>query len=145
MKKLLFLLSFGVTCLFMQAQQTDTWKIKWNKKTLLETGQQDETANTKKISRSDLDKKYCLEITYKESDSKKEKEWKRSFMLFDDKDQELMRKDSTRIVKISAADLKKLFGDKNKIKLYTIAIPTDPEVAARVRVRRIHLLTLELQ
>ena len=65
-------------------------------------------------------------------------------MFFDENDQELSRKDNTRNAKITAAELKKLFGDKKKIKIYTIAVPTDPDLAARVRVRRMHLCTLEL-
>ena len=125
--------------------QTDSWKIKWNKKTILETGKENEIVNTKKIKRTDLDKNYYLEIAYKEADSKKEKEWTRSFLLFDENDVELLRKDSTRKVKINAAELKKIFAGKKKIRIYTIALPTDPNMAARVRIRRVHLCTLELQ
>jgi hypothetical protein len=147
MKKIFLLLSLGLTYLLLQAQnaQPDSWKIKWNNKVILETSKSDEAANTRKIKSSDLKKNYFLEISYKEADPKKEKEWTRSFMFFDESDKEVLRKDSTRTTKISAADLKKLFGDKKKIKIYTIAIPTDPDMAARVRVRRVHLCTLELQ
>jgi hypothetical protein len=146
MKKIFLLLSLGLTYLLLQAQnaQPDSWKIKWNKKVILETSKTNETANTRKIKSADLKKNYVLEISYKESDAKKEKEWIRSFMVFDESDNEILRKDSTRNTMITASELKKLFGDKKKIKIYTIAIPADPDLAARVRVRRAHLCTLEL-
>ena len=147
MKKLFLLLSLIGTYMFSEAQtqKTDSWKIKWNKKTILDAAKENETANTKKIAKAELSKKYCLEIAYKESDPAKEKEWNRSFLFFGDTDNELLRKDSTRNVKITAAELKKLFGDQKKIRIYTMAIPSDPDLAARVRVRRVHLCTLELQ
>ena len=147
MKKMFVLLTLGLTYLIINAQtaQPDSWKITWNNKVILETNKSDETANVRKIKSSDLNKSCFLEINYKEADAKKEKEWIRSFMLMDENDKELLRKDSTRNVKIAAAELKKLFGEQKKVKIYTIAIPADPGLAARVRVRRVHLCTLELQ
>jgi hypothetical protein len=149
MKKFFFIITLAFSWLFSQAQpqtlQADSWKIKWNKKTILETGKENEAINTKKIKKDDLKKKCVLEITYKEADKEKEKQWTRSLLFFDEKDNQLLKKDSTHSVTINGADLKKLFGDKKKIKIYTIAIPTDPGLAARVRVRRVHLCTLELQ
>jgi len=143
MKNLLVLLSLSLTLTAM-GQTADSWKVCWNKKVLLKTGKEDETANTKKINAADLNKKYSLEISYKESSDKDLKDWKRSILFFNESDNPL-RKDSTRSVKLSAAELKTLFGDKKKIKIYTVAIPSDPNRAAQVRVRRVHLCTLELQ
>lgn len=129
----------------MEVVKENSWTIKWNKKVLLQTSEENETANTRKIKKADLSKKYCLEIIYKESDPAKEKEWKRSFLFFGNTDNEVLRKDSTLNIKIPAAELKKLFSNQKKIRIYTMAIPTDPDLAARVRVRRVHLCTLELQ
>ena len=144
MKKLLLFLNFSLITMSLFAQ-TDSWKIKWNKKIILETSKEDETANTQKINLADRGKACFLEISYKEADPKSVKALRRSFLLFDENDKQLLKKDSTRSATISAAELKKLFGDKTKIKIYTVAIPTDPRLAARVRVRRVHLCTLELQ
>jgi hypothetical protein len=147
MKKIFTLLTLGLALSSFKEKnaEPDSWKITWNKKIILQTSKSDEAANVRKIKAGDLKKNYTLEISYKESDPKKEKEWIRSFMIFDEKDAELLRKDSTRYAKISAAELKKLFGNNKKLKIYTIAIPSDPEMAARVRVRRVHLCTLQLQ
>lgn len=146
MKKLFLLLSFICINMLSQSQslKADAWIIKWNNKTILETGKENQSLNTKKIKKTDLDKKYCLEITYKEADRTKEKDWNRSFLIYGETDNEIFRKDSTRNAKIPAIELKKLFGDQKKIRIYTMTIPTDPNLAARVRVRRVHLCTLEL-
>ena len=146
MKKLSLLLSLCSLTLLVQAQKlsADSWKISWKKKVIIETTLENESANTRKIKSSDLAKNYILEISYKEGDVKKQKEWKRSFMFFNETDNELLRKDSTGDWKVTATELKKIFGGKKKIKIYTMALPTDPNMAARVRVRRVHLCTLEL-
>jgi len=143
MKKILLIsiLIFGYSVMHAQS---DFWKITWNKKVILQTGENNESDKLRKIKAADLEKNYILEISYKEADAAK-REWIRSFMIFDEKDQQLLRKDSTRNMKITAAQLKKLFGDKKKLMIYTIAIPSDPDMAARVRVRRFHLCTLQLQ
>ena len=128
-----------------QNAQPDSWKITWNKKIILQTSTSNEAANVRKIRSADLNKNYILEISYKEADPKKEKEWTRSFIFFDETDSEIARRDGARKWKVTAAELKKFFGDKKKIKIYTIAIPTDPNLAARVRVRRVHLCTLVVE
>jgi hypothetical protein len=144
MKKLLLFLNLSFITMSLPAQ-TDSWKIKWGKKIILEAVKEDEAANTQKINKAGLGKPFFLEISYTEADPKSVKALRRSFLLFDETDKELLKKDSTRSAKISAAELKKFFGDKTKIKIYTVAIPTNPRLAATVRVRRVHLCTLELQ
>ncbi|HEX7905285.1 MAG TPA: hypothetical protein VF487_15540 [Chitinophagaceae bacterium] len=142
MKNLLLLLTFLSTAFLSQAQ--DSWKIKLNQKVLLSAAAEDEAKNTKKIKRIELNKPGNLEVLYKEMPVKTG--WQRSLLLFDEKDMELWRKDNSKaITKISNATLKKLFAGKNKIEIYTISLPTDPNKAAAVRVRRVHLCTLELK
>ncbi|MBL7741753.1 MAG: hypothetical protein JNK14_21215 [Chitinophagaceae bacterium] len=128
----------------MEVLKENSWTIKWNKKVLLTATSENESANTRKLKKTELSKKYFLEINYKEADPVKAKEWKRSFLFFGDTENELLRKDSTQSVKIAAAELKKLFGKQKKIRIYTLSIPTDPDLAARVRVRRVHVCTLML-
>jgi hypothetical protein len=147
MKKIFLstLIFFSHLLSYAQDKKSDYWKLTWNKKPILQTSTSDETANTLKIKAADLKKSYMLELTYKEADAAKGKSWIRSFMLLDESGNELWRKDSTHLLKITAAELKKLFAGKKQLKIYTIAIPSDPDLAARVRVRRVHLCTLKLQ
>ena len=142
MKNLILLLTFLSTVFVSQAQ--DSWKIKLNKKVLLSATAEDEVKNIKKIKSVELNKPGYLEVLYKEMPVKTG--WQRSLLFFDENDTELWRKDNSKAAtKISNAILKKLFTGKNKIKIYTISLPTDPNKAAAVRVRRVHLCTLELK
>ncbi len=145
MKKILLFTALVIGWSFSQAQTLDSWRIRWNNKTILETNKESESANIRKISKNDLKKNYTLNIRYTEASEKKESDWTRSFLFFDDKGEQLMKKDSTRNLTLKSSELKKLFAGNKKIKIYTIAIPTDPELASRVRVRRVHLCTLELK
>jgi hypothetical protein len=147
MKKIFFLLSLGFVCLFAQAQkdQHDSWTVKLNKKVILDAFKYGETANTRTIKSSDLDKKSSLEIIYHQGDPEQAKTWNRTFIFMDENEHELLRKDSTLHATISGSVLKKLFGDKKTIRIYTIALPTNLDIASRVRVSRLHLCTLELQ
>jgi hypothetical protein len=142
MKRIYGLLIFIFTTMFANAQ--DSWKIKLNSKVVLSATTDDETTNTRKIKRTELDGKGSLDVLYKSS--KPATEWIQSLMFYGETDNEVFRKDSvTGTTQIKLATLKELFGTKSKIRIYTIAIPSDPDLAARVRVRRVHLCTLELQ
>jgi hypothetical protein len=141
MKK--FLLLGLITMLALAVHAQDTWTIKLNNKTII-TGKSDQKVNTKQVKRSELGKPGSLQVIYKQSPP--QTGWKRSILLFDENDVELSRIDSlTAKSKITSATLKKGFEGKKEIRVYTIALPTDPAIAAAVRVRRIHLGTLELK
>src|SRR6185503_406854 len=109
MKKIPLLLSLSFVYMLLQAQkaQPDSWKITWNKKVIIESSKSDETTNIRKIKAADFKKNYVLQISYKESDPKKIKEWNRTFMIFNESDNEISRKDSTRNWRITASELKK--------------------------------------
>ena len=140
MKKIYFLAACLFSALFLSAQ--DSWKITLSNKALLRTTTEDEHANTKAISATAWNGKGKLEVCYTEKPAKKD--WRRSILFTDENDNEIIRKDGTGRVKISLAELKQAFAGKKKISIYTISLPTDPDLAARVRVRRVHLCTLEL-
>ena len=141
MKKLL-LLSL-ITTLAFAVHAQDTWTIRLNNKTVI-TGKTDADVPVKIIKRSELGKPGSLQVFYKQSPS--DTKWKRSILLFDENDVEISRIDSlTAKSKISTATMKKGFAGKKEIRIYTIALPTDPALAAAVRVRRVHMGTLELK
>jgi hypothetical protein len=144
MKNLLLLVFLGAYTM-TNAQTQDSWKIKWGNKALLSASTENEKANTRSLKKTDLSKNAFLEIDYKEADPAKEKKWVRSFLFFDENDNELLRKENTRNLKLSSAELTKLFGDRKKLRIYTVSLPSDPALAATVRVRRVHLCSLELK
>jgi hypothetical protein len=82
------------------------------------------------------------------ANAKNESSYNRSFSLVDDKDAELKLSFMSRVVGNTYVSLKNFFEQAQKgktYKLYTIAIPKDPNVAATVRVRRILLCNVTVK
>jgi hypothetical protein len=121
-------------------QKKDNWKISLNKKTLLNSSEQDEMLNTKKIKSREWNKTGYLEIIYNEADPGI---WRRSFQLDDKNGNQLFSKDSTTKTKIPLGFLRKLFNGKKEVRIYTIVSPLNPAIA--VRMQRVHLCTLNMQ
>lgn len=73
-----------------------------------------------------------------------QKDWKRSFMIFDESDRELIKLSVPKkdMYEISVTKLLVKLRKDEIYSLYTIAIPTDPKRAAVVRVRRVLLCKL---
>ena len=139
MKRFFLIAALILSGLFVNAQD-GKWKIKINGKTLLYTSIEDEKINTKKINSSDWRKSGYLEIIYTEADPSF---WRRSFLFTDEKDNQLLSKDSTTKAKIPLFTLRKLFAGKKEVVIYTVASPVNPDIA--IRIRRVHLCTLKLR
>ncbi|MEO7393975.1 MAG: hypothetical protein ABIU11_03480 [Chitinophagaceae bacterium] len=138
MKKIFVIVSLFFTAIVTNAQM-GSWKIRVSCKTILATSNEDEKINTKKITAAQWKKSGNLEIIFKETDPDT---WRRSFLLFDAEDNQLLSKKSTNHAKISLASLRKLFAGKKEIRIYTVISPLDPNIA--IRVPRVHLCTLQL-
>lgn len=140
MKKLFLLLPVFFTALLAGAQ--DGWSVRLNNKTLLNAAKENEQANSRTIKASEWKKNGSLEVIFKKPEAREG--WIRYIVFVDENDNELTRKEAAKQVKISLTLLKKLVAGKTKIKIYTFSLPADPDLAARVRVRRVHLCTLVL-
>ncbi len=139
MKRIFILLGFILTT-FTASAQSDSWIITINNKTIINTNNEDEKKNTKKVKPEEWKKNGFLEIRYKEANPNT---WWRSFLFYDKDDNELARKDSVLNYKINLKDLIKKFPGKKEIRIYTTISPKDPNMA--IRIRRVHLCTLQLQ
>ena len=129
-----------MAAILSQAQDPqDSWKIKLNNKVLLSTSEENETKNVKNFPATEWKKNGYLEITFKDAYPNT---WKRSFLFNDEKDEQLLAKDSVTSVKLTIASLRKLFAGKKQIRIYTIIAPLNPDIA--IRIRRVHLCTLLL-
>ena len=124
------------------AYSQDSWKIIHNSVLLLQSKEEDPAKNTFAIRIPSLSKAGFLSVTYTENP--KQKDWKRTLMIVDENDSEFFRKEGSS-VKIENNLLRSYFKKSNVLKVYTMALPSDPEKAALVRVRRIHLATITLK
>ena len=114
----------------------DRWTIQLNSKTLLTANEEDTSKNV--VKSGDL-KKGSLIVTY--FPGKADNERKRRIMIYDINDRELYSKEAHSIT-VPVANLKKWRLASPQIKVYTI--PVLGEEGANVRLRRIHLATINL-
>ena len=140
MKKILFL-GLAMVMTFASFSQ-DSWKLTLNGKNVFTAKEESEEKNKLTIKKSDLSKKKDFYLSYVEKD--KDNEWEREIIIFGENDHDLFRQKSSKL-KISNTKLLSLFKKSNKLKIYTISLPKDPAKRAVVRVRRVHLVTLELK
>jgi len=139
-------LFFFVSTLFLAISvngQSDSWKIYFNKKLLLKATEESESKNVVKIKSADLKKAGQLSIMF--VDAIPNKDWRRTIAIFDDKDSTLYEQTGVNAVRIANSRIKKMSAGKTRIKIYTWSLPKDPNKAALVRIRRVHLCTLELE
>jgi len=139
MKAFLLLVALAISTLVMA--QNDTWKLSHNGKIRLTASEENEK-NRVEIRAAELNKKGLLSIAYKEGQP--QPDWQRELMIYDPADNDLLRQQGS-LLKISNAELKKLFGKSKTLVVYTMSLPKDPNLAATVRVRRVHLCTLVLK
>lgn len=119
--------------------QMGSWTIKLNSKKITTTSKEDETKNCKKLKPADWEKAGNLEISFKEDEPDA---WVRSFLFYDEDDNEIFKADSTTKFSINLEKLRTLYKGKKSLIIYTIISPTDPNIA--IRMRRVHLYSFML-
>ena len=143
--KILFLIASLLGFFYIQAQtaKSNTWTVEHNRAVLLKATGENVAKNVVVLKAKDLKIEGQLYINYKEAEPLKD--WKRTFAVFDEKDNELMSYSGSSF-KISNGKLRSLASDGiETIKIYTWALPTDPDLASRIRIRRVHLCTVKLE
>jgi hypothetical protein len=126
----------------MAAMAQDGWKATWNGKEVLRTTAEDTGQNKIIITPADLRKNKNFTLTYQEEENKKG--WERTITAFGPDDTQLVKQKGNTLT-IKNPELRSLFKKAKTISIYTWALPTDPKLKARIRVRRVHLCTLVLQ
>jgi len=137
----LFLAVLTISCC---AQDGVSWQIKHDTKKVFSATEENENANTFSITLPDLTEKGCFTISYHEMNTGSRGKWIRTIAVYDQKDNELLKKQSPSM-KVTDAQMKKMLSENKTIKIYTWALPKDPEEAARIRIRRVHLCTIVLR
>jgi hypothetical protein len=139
MKLFALLLTLGLS---FSAQSQDSWKVVHNGRQKLKTSVEQQAGNVVFLNRADLQKNGNLSIIF--SEGEKQAGWTRTITMVDKGETEL-HTHTGNLFTISNANLKKLFNRANTIYVYTWALPDDPELAARIRIRRVHLSTIKLR
>lgn len=120
----------------------DGWKVVHHGKERLSTSAENPAGNVVTLKNADLLRTGNLVVRYKEQSA--QDGWQRWIAVFDPEDNELFKSRTTQLV-VPNARLRALLKKSPTLKVYTWALPTDPELAARIRIRRVHLCTLKLR
>jgi len=133
------LILFSVT---VQAQSYDKWEIYQNRKEVSSFNNKKETNDEKRVvllNRS-LEGPGFFVIEYKPA--AEQAEWIRTIAFYDSTDKQIREYNNTLFLRIHNSEIADIMDGRQKVKVYSWAVPKDPAVAATVRIRRILLCTL---
>ena len=142
MKKIFFLIPFLIFSATVIAQSYDSWKIYHNRKLAGSFNLKKETNNENKVVllNRTLEGPGFVVIEY--TPNADEAEWIRTIAFVDSSDKNIREYNNTLLLRIHNAEIAGILEGRQKVKVYSWAIPKDPAIAATVKVRRILLCTL---
>ena len=141
MAKLLLytLILFSAT---VQAQSYDKWEIYQNRKEVSSFNNKKETSDERRVLLLNrfLEGPGFFVIEFKPA--AEQAEWIRTIAFYDSTDKQIREYNNTLFLRIHNSEVADIMDGRQKVKVYSWAVPKDPAVAATVRVRRILLCTL---
>jgi len=142
MSKLLLLIPALVISLALQAQSYDSWEIYQNRKEVSKFNNKKETNDERRVVLLNrfLEGPGFFVIEY--TPAAEQAEWIRTIAFYDSTDKKIREYNNTLFLRIHNSEIAGIMEGRQKVRVYSWAIPKDPAVAATVRVRRILLCTL---
>ncbi|HLF46394.1 MAG TPA: hypothetical protein VI548_08210 [Chitinophagaceae bacterium] len=129
----------------VMAQKYDSWKIFNNRKELASYTLKKESDDERKVillSRMLEDPGFfIIEFTAKAA----QEDWIRTIAFFDTSGKQIKAYNNTLFLKLHNTDMALILDNRGIVKVYSWAVPKDPEEAAKVKVRRILLCTLYIR
>jgi hypothetical protein len=124
------------------AQKYDSWKLFHNRKEIGSFNLKKETTDEREVVLLNRILEgpgfFVLEFTPNEAQA----EWIRTIAFLDSNDNNIREYKNTLLLRMHNAELAGIMEGRQKVKVYSWAIPKDPALAATIRVRRILLCTL---
>ena len=142
MSKLFLLIPVLVVSLVLQAQSYDSWEIYQNRKEVSKFNNKKETNDEKRVVLLNrfLEGPGFFVIEY--TPAAEQAEWIRTIAFYDSTDKQIREYNNTLFLRIHNSEIAGIMEGRQKVRVYSWAIPKDPAIAATVRVRRILLCTL---
>jgi hypothetical protein len=128
---LLFLCTFSLS----HAVAQDHWTVTYDRNKVLHATAEDTLANRININ----PKGGAVRLRYHEVPERND--WKRTLIVQDDTGREWQQVEGHSL-KLRHRALQKMAATVPRIEMYTSSLPADPERAATVRIRRVHLCTI---
>jgi hypothetical protein len=132
---LLFLCTFSLGHVVAQ----DHWTVTDDRNKVLHATGEDTLANRITINPNKIKKRGAVRLRYHEVPERKD--WKRTLIVQDDTGKEWQQAEGHSL-KLRHRALRKMAATAPRIEMYTSSLPADPERAATVRIRRVHLCTI---
>lgn len=138
----LFLFILVLFSVSAQAQSYDSWEIYQNRKEVSKFNNKKETNDERRVVLLNrfLEGPGFFVIEYKPA--AEQAEWIRTIAFYDSTDKQIREYNNTLFLRIHNSEIGGIMDGRQKVKVYSWAVPKDPAVAATVRVRRILLCTL---
>lgn len=126
----------------IQAQSYDKWDIYQNRKEVSTFNNKKEPTDERRVVLLNrfLEGPGFFVIEY--TPAAEQAEWIRTIAFYDSTDKKIREYNNTLFLRIHNSEIAGIMEDRQKVKVYSWAIPKDPAVAATIRVRRILLCTL---
>ncbi|TMI96343.1 MAG: hypothetical protein E6H08_04800 [Bacteroidetes bacterium] len=141
MAKLLLytLILFSAT---VQAQSYDKWEIYQNRKEVSSFNNKKETSDERRVLLLNrfLEGPGFFVIEFQPA--AEQAEWIRTIAFYDSTDKPIREYNNTLFLQIHNSEIAGIMEGRQKVRVYSWAVPKDPALAATVRVRRLLLCTL---
>src|SRR5215204_4144244 len=138
----LFLYTLILFSATVQAQSYDKWDIYQNRKEVNSFNNKKETNDERKVLLLNRFLEgpgfFVIEFT----PAAEQSEWIRTIAFFDSTDKPIREFNNTLFLRIHNSEIGGIMEGRQKVKVYSWAVPKDPALAATVRIRRLLLCTL---
>ena len=125
-----------------QAQEYDSWQIYHNRKEVSKFNNKKETADEKRLVLLNRIMEGPGFFIIEFIPAKEQEEWIRNIAFYDSTDNLISELKNTLFLCIHSSDMAAIMEGRQKVKVYSWAVPKDPAIAATIRVRRQLLCTL---
>ena len=125
-----------------QSKSYDRWEVYHNRKEVSKFNNKKETTDERKVvllSRF-LEGPGFFIIEY--TPAAEQSEWIRTIGFFDSTDKAIREYNNTLFLRLHNSEIAGIMEGREKVRVYSWAVPKDPAVAATIRIRRILLCTL---
>lgn len=124
------------------AQSYDSWEIYNNRKEVSKFNNKNETNDERRVLllNRNLEGPGFFIIEFKPV--AEQSEWIRTIGFFDSTDKSIREYSNTLFLRLHNSEIAGIMEGRQKVKVYSWAVPKDPAVAATVRIRRLLLCTL---
>jgi hypothetical protein len=125
-----------------QSKSYDSWEVFHNRKEVSKFNNKKETADERKVVLLNrfLEGPGFFIIDYKPA--AEQSEWIRTISFFDSTDKPIREYNNTLFLRLHNSEIAGIVEGREKVKVYSWAVPKDPALAATIRIRRILLCTL---